>query len=123
MRAISDQAAPKGTGKVLAGLVWILTLVISRGQSAMLAKNSVLAEPVSQMAPLYFSDAGKVHVCILENLVESSFEHTLKRLSNKGRANAFPDTLCAFLCDDSFQSADATFLLGRVHLTGRYERE
>lgn len=46
-----------GTGKVPAGLVWILTLVISRGQSAMSAKNSADAEPASQMAPLYLADA------------------------------------------------------------------
>jgi hypothetical protein len=57
VRLISAQAVPKGTGKVPAGLVWILTLVISSGQRAMSAKNSALAEPASQMAPLYLSDA------------------------------------------------------------------
>ena len=44
-------------GKVPAGLVWILTLVISRGQRAMSAKNSAEAEPASQIAPLYFVEA------------------------------------------------------------------
>ena len=46
-----------GTGKVPAGLVWILTLVISSGQRAMSAKNSADAEPASQIAPLYLDDA------------------------------------------------------------------
>jgi hypothetical protein len=32
-------------------------VVISSGQSAMSVKNSALAEPASQMAPLWFSDA------------------------------------------------------------------
>ena len=44
-----------GTGNEPAGLVWILTLVISSGQSAMSAKTSALAEPASQMAGLYLA--------------------------------------------------------------------
>jgi hypothetical protein len=57
VRRISANAAPVGMGKVPAGLVWILTLVISRGQRAISAKNSAEAEPASQMAPLYLLDA------------------------------------------------------------------
>ena len=57
VRRISASAAPVGMGKEPAGLVWILTLVISSGQSAMSAKNSAEAEPASQMAPLYLLEA------------------------------------------------------------------
>ena len=39
-------------GNVPAGLVWIFTIGISRGQSAMTAKNSVSAKPQSRIAPL-----------------------------------------------------------------------
>ena len=52
VRRISVSAAPSGMGNVPAGLVWILTLVISSGHSAMSAKNSADAEPASQIAPL-----------------------------------------------------------------------
>jgi len=54
---ISERAAPKEVGKVPVGLVWILTLVISRGQRAMSAKTSADAEPASQMAGLYLLES------------------------------------------------------------------
>ena len=54
---ISLSAANMGTGKVPAGLVWILTLVISSGQRAMSAKNSAEADAAHQMRPLYWFDA------------------------------------------------------------------
>ena len=52
---IWERAAPMGTGKVPAALVWILTLVISQGHRAISAKTSAEAEPANQMAPLYFA--------------------------------------------------------------------
>jgi hypothetical protein len=66
---------------------------------------------------------GEIHILILENLVQAIFEHALERVTDEGRANAFPDTHCALLRDDSFQAANTTLVLGRVHLTERYERE
>ena len=66
---------------------------------------------------------GKVHVRILEDFVQAIFEHALERVSDEGRAKAFPNTLCAFLRDDSFQAADTTLVLFRIHLTERDERE
>ncbi len=54
---ISRRAASIGTGNVPAGLVCILTLVISSGQSAMSATTSADAEAPSQIAPLYSFDA------------------------------------------------------------------
>lgn len=53
---MAASAWPKGTGNVPAGLVWILTLVISSGHSATSAMTSALAEPASHIAPLYFAD-------------------------------------------------------------------
>ena len=49
---ISGSAVPMRMGNVPAGLVWIFTIVISRGHSAMIAKSSVYADPQSQIAPL-----------------------------------------------------------------------
>jgi hypothetical protein len=65
----------------------------------------------------------EVHVGILENLVQAIFEHALERVSDEGRGKAFPDTRCALFRDDSFQAADTTLVLGRIHLTGRGERK
>ena len=67
--------------------------------------------------------AGKIHVGILEDLVQAIFEHALERISDEGRRKAFPDTRCALLRDDSFQAANTTLVLGRVHLTERDKRE
>ena len=49
---ISGSAVPMRMGNVPAGLVWIFAIVISSGQSAMTAKNSVSANPQSRIAPL-----------------------------------------------------------------------
>ena len=54
---ISLRAALKGMGKVPVGLVWILTLVISRGQRAISAMTSAEAEPASQIAGLYLFES------------------------------------------------------------------
>jgi hypothetical protein len=52
---MAARAAPKPVGKVPTGLVWILTLVISRGQRAISANTSAEAEPANQIAPLYLA--------------------------------------------------------------------
>ena len=67
--------------------------------------------------------AGKVHVGILENLVQAIFKHALERIADEGGGKAFPDTRCALLRNDSFQGADTTLVFGRVHLTERDKRE
>jgi hypothetical protein len=52
---MAASAAPNPVGNTPTGLVWILTLVISSGQSAMSAKTSALAEPASQIALRYLA--------------------------------------------------------------------
>jgi hypothetical protein len=108
-----------GTGKVPAGLVWILTLVISQGQRAISAKTSAEAEPANQMAPLYLVAGlftGEVHVGIFEDLIETVLEGTLEGVANQGGSEALPSTRDTLLGDDGSETGDETLVLGGVDL-------
>ena len=67
-----------------AGLVLILTLVISTGKSAMSAKNSADADPANQLTPLYLANASDLSPIVLENLIEAVHEEALERVANEG---------------------------------------
>ena len=73
-----------------AGPVWILTLVISTGKSAMSTKNSADADRASQLTPLYLVYASGLSQIVLENLIEAVHEEALERVADEG-----------FLGDDS----------------------
>ena len=79
------------------------------------------SEPNSALVVLGHLLASEVHVGILEDLVQAVLEHALERISDKSRAEALPDTLCAFLRNDGPQGTDTTLVLSRVDLTMRSE--
>ena len=60
--------------------------------------------------------AGHVHVGVLEVLVETVLEEALERVAEKGRAEAFPETRAALLCDDGLQTGAKALVLGGVDL-------
>jgi hypothetical protein len=58
----------------------------------------------------------KVHVFILEDLVEAVLEHSLERVTDECGADTFPDTHCSLLSDESLQGSPETFVFDRVDL-------
>lgn len=66
---------------------------------------------------------GEVHVIILEDLIETILEHSLKRVADKGRSEAFPDTVGTLFSDKGPQPHPETSVLLRVDLSGRKVRK
>ena len=60
--------------------------------------------------------AGKVHVLVLEDLVETVLEHALERVADEGRAKALPEPAAALLSGDGADTREETLVLARVDL-------
>jgi hypothetical protein len=60
--------------------------------------------------------AGEVHVGVLEDFVETILEHSLERVADKSRAEAFPDTPGTLLGDERLDTGDEAGIFCRVHL-------
>ena len=60
--------------------------------------------------------AGKVHVGILEDFVETVLEHSLERVTDESGAEALPDTPGALLGDERLEAGNETGIFFRVHL-------
>lgn len=60
--------------------------------------------------------AGKVHVGVLEDFVETILEHSLERVADQSGAEALPDTPGALLSDERLEARDKTGVFCGVHL-------
>ena len=60
--------------------------------------------------------AGEVHVVILEELIETVLEHSLKRVADESGTEAFPDTLRTFLGNKGLETGDETGVFRWVYL-------
>lgn len=58
----------------------------------------------------------QVHVGILENFIETILEHALEGVTNEGRAEAFPDTVCTLFCNESLEGTAESIVFSGVHL-------
>lgn len=58
----------------------------------------------------------KVHVGILEDLIETVLEHSLERITDEGGAETFPDTVLTLLSDERLKTGDEALVFYGVDL-------
>ena len=63
----------------------------------------------------------KVAVEVLEDFVETVLERSLERVSDKRRAETFPDTLRTLLCHDEFDARYGALVFAGVDLSKVYQ--
>lgn len=73
-------------------------------------------EPDERLVLLRVLLAGQVTVRVLEDLVETVLEHTLERVADEGRAEAFPDTGGTLLSDEGLEARGEALVFGWVNL-------